>query len=42
MWGSNKYGQLGLWDFNDRSTPCFVDTDFDPVSVSCGDQFTII
>jgi Regulator of chromosome condensation (RCC1) repeat len=21
MWGSNKYGQLGLWDFEDRSTP---------------------
>jgi alpha-tubulin suppressor-like RCC1 family protein len=37
MWGSNKYGQLGLWDFEDRPTPQFIDTDFDPVNVSCGD-----
>lgn len=30
MWGSNKYGQLGLWDFEARDTPTFVDSEFDP------------
>lgn len=41
MWGSNKYGQLGLWDFNSRNTPSFVDSEFDPVSIECGHTFSI-
>jgi len=42
MWGSNKYGQLGLWDFENRNTPAFLDVEFNPVSVCCGDTFSIV
>jgi len=42
MWGSNKYGQLGLWDFEIRNTPTFLDVEFNPVSVCCGDSFSIV
>ncbi len=42
MWGSNKYGQLGLWDFDNRVSPTFMDSDFDPVSIVCGHTFSIV
>jgi alpha-tubulin suppressor-like RCC1 family protein len=42
MWGSNKYGQLGLWDFNNRLSPTLMDSEFDPVSIVCGHTFSIV
>eukprot|EP00347_Sterkiella_histriomuscorum_P016763 403351945 len=42
MWGSNKYGQLGVQDFENRNSPTFIDTDYNPIDVACGDSFTIV
>jgi len=43
--GSNKYGQLGLNDFNRHPSPCLVKGEMisrQVVSASCGDEFTVV
>lgn len=44
MWsfGSNSYGQLGLGDFDDRSTPCPIQKVPKIVQISCGFQYSLI
>ncbi len=41
-WGSNKFGQLGLGDDKDRSTPVLIDKvlDFNFKKVACGNHHT--
>ena len=44
IWGSNKYGQLGLWDLENRSSPTLIQSDeFHQAEVmACGDSFTLV
>jgi len=45
MWGSNKYGQLGLCDYEDHNEPSEVPkiaSEGNSIKISCGDKFTII
>ena len=42
MWGSNKYGQLGVRDYEFRTTPTQVELDFNPMNLECGFNFTVI
>lgn len=41
MWGSNKYGQLGLQDYEVRTVPTQVELEFNPMNLECGFNFTI-
>lgn len=43
-WGQNKFGQLGLGDDKDRSTPTLIDKvlDFNFKKVSCGNSHTAL
>lgn len=40
VWGSNKYGQLGLGDTNGRSTPSELRFESEIKSVYCGGNFS--
>ncbi|XP_018311637.1 RCC1 and BTB domain-containing protein 1 [Mycetomoellerius zeteki] len=42
-WGNNRYGQLGVGDMEDRTTPCQVDSLIGTVIVQvvCGDRHTL-
>jgi alpha-tubulin suppressor-like RCC1 family protein len=42
VWGTNKYGQLGTWDFDIRSSPTYIETDYNPTSVTCGHSYTVV
>lgn len=43
-WGSNKFGQLGHWDYENRSEPTLIDLDFEVSKdmVALGKNFSII
>ncbi len=41
-WGNNDKGQLGLGDYNSRSTPTKVRLDDEAVNVWCGNKVTIV
>ena len=42
-WGENKYGQLGLGHFEERTVPQKVDlSNINIISISCGDDYTMI
>lgn len=41
-WGNNDKGQLGLGDYNMRSTPTKVDIDGEASNVWCGNKVTIV
>lgn len=43
--GSNKYGQLGMNDFQRHPSPCLLKGELiskQVVSASCGDEFTVV
>jgi alpha-tubulin suppressor-like RCC1 family protein len=42
VFGNNRYGQLGLGDFQNRNVPTLLMTDKNIKSVHCGEDFTLI